>query len=213
MNRDLHAYRDSYTKGELLLENTSTCPFEQFSTWFQEVESEGSTNEPNAMTLATFGTDGFPKARVVLLKAFSPEGLVFFTNYESEKGRSISNHPKVGLSFFWPALERQVIFKGTVAKLDTARSNAYFNSRPRDSQLGALVSNQSTETTRQALEQKMEALKEEYATQEILRPSHWGGYLVTPVSVEFWQGRPNRLHDRIAYEKTGNDWTKKRLAP
>lgn len=213
MNRDLHAYRDSYEKGELLIENTATTPFEQFSNWFQQVEAEGNTKEPNAMTLATLDEAGFPKARIVLLKAFSKEGFVFYTNYNSDKGKSIAHHARVGLSFFWPALERQVILKGTITKLDSTRSDAYFNARPRDSQLGALVSNQSTETTREALMQRMEALQQEYKDKEIERPKHWGGYIVSPVSVEFWQGRPNRLHDRICYILENNEWTKKRLAP
>lgn len=213
MNRDLHTYRDSYEKGELLFENTAHTPFEQFSLWFVEAEAEKRIKEPNAMTLATVGVDGFPKARIVLLKAFSQEGLVFYTNYNSEKGKSIAKHPKVGLSFFWPVLERQVIFKGTIAKLDIAKSDTYFSSRPRDSQLGALVSNQSTETTRAALEQKMADLQQKYEHKDIPRPEHWGGYLVNPVSVEFWQGRPNRLHDRIRYELKGTQWIKNRLAP
>lgn len=213
MNRDLHAYRNSYEKGELLLENTAANPFEQFSIWFQEVEAEGSIKEPNAMTLATLGEEGFPKARIVLLKSYSPDGFVFYTNYNSEKGKSIAHHPKVGLSFFWPVLERQVILKGTIVKLDAAQSDAYFKSRPRDSQLGALVSNQSIETTRDTLEQKMAALQEAYVNKIIPRPKHWGGYLVKPISVEFWQGRPNRLHDRIRYEINGTQWLKIRLAP
>ena len=140
MNRDLHNYRDSYEKGELLLENTAENPFEQFSIWFKEAEEENTIKEANAMTLATLGQDGFPKSRVVLLKAFSKEGFVFYTNYKSEKGKSITAHPKIGLSFFWPALERQVIIKGDVAKLEEKLSDAYFNScllytspSPRDS--------------------------------------------------------------------------------
>lgn len=213
MKRDLHSYRDSYEKGELLLDNTAVSPFEQFSKWFQETEAEGSTKEPNAMTLATLGKDSFPKARIVLLKAFSQEGFVFYTNYESEKGQSIANHPQVGLSFFWPALERQVIIKGSISKLDAAQSDTYFNSRPRESQLGALVSNQSEVTTRETLENTMASLKAKYASGDIPRPKHWGGYVVAPVSVEFWQGRPNRLHDRICYELQEGKWIKNRLAP
>lgn len=213
MNRDLHHYRDSYEKGELLFENTAASPFEQFSYWFNDAEKESSIKEANAMTLATLGTDGFPKSRVVLLKAFSKEGFVFYTNYESEKGKSITAHPKVGLSFFWPALERQVLIKGTVTKLEAALSDTYFNARPKESQLAALVSNQSSETTREALQEKMALLQQEYQDKEIKRPDHWGGYIVSPFSVEFWQGRPSRLHDRICYELALGVWTKKRLAP
>ena len=213
MNRDLHNYRDSYEKGELLLENTAENPFEQFSIWFKEAEEENTIKEANAMTLATLGQDGFPKSRVVLLKAFSKEGFVFYTNYKSEKGKSITAHPKVGISFFWPALERQVIIKGDVTKLEEQLSDAYFNSRPKGSQLGAIVSNQSSVTSREALETKMSLLNEEYKEKEIIRPEHWGGYVVTPVSIEFWQGRPSRLHDRICYELEETTWVKNRLAP
>lgn len=213
MNRDLHHHRDSYEKGELLLENTASNPFEQFSLWFQEAENESSIKEANAMTLATLGEDGFPKSRVVLLKAFSKEGFVFYTNYNSEKGKSITAHPQVGLSFFWPALERQVIIKGTVTKLETALSDTYFNARPKGSQLGALVSNQSEKTSREALEKRMTTFLEEYKNKDIERPKHWGGYTVSPNFVEFWQGRPSRLHDRICYELKDNNWIKNRLAP
>ncbi len=213
MNRDLHNYRDSYEKGELLLENTAENPFEQFSIWFKDAEEENTIKEANAMTLATLGQDGFPKSRVVLLKAFSKEGFVFYTNYKSEKGKSITAHPKVGISFFWPALERQVIIKGDVTKLEEQLSDAYFNSRPKGSQLGAIVSNQSSVTSREALETKMSLLNEEYKEKEIIRPEHWGGYVVTPVSIEFWQGRPSRLHDRICYELEETTWVKNRLAP
>ncbi len=213
MNRDLHHHRDSYEKGELLLENTASNPFEQFSLWFQEAENESSIKEANAMTLATLGEDGFPKSRVVLLKAFSKEGFVFYTNYNSEKGKSITAHPKVGLSFFWPALERQVIIKGTVTKLETTLSDTYFNARPKGSQLGALVSNQSEKTSREALEKRMTTFLEEYKNKDIERPKHWGGYTVSPNFVEFWQGRPSRLHDRICYELKDNNWIKNRLAP
>jgi len=213
MNRDLHNYRDSYEKGELLLENTAENPFEQFSIWFKDAEEENTIKEANAMTLATLGQDGFPKSRVVLLKAFSKEGFVFYTNYKSEKGKSITAHPKVGISFFWPALERQVIIKGDVTKLEEQLSDAYFNSRPKGSQLGTIVSNQSSVTSREALETKMSLLNEEYKEKEIIRPEHWGGYVVTPVSIEFWQGRPSRLHDRICYELEETTWVKNRLAP
>ncbi len=213
MNRDLHNFRDSYQKDQLLVENTADTPFEQFSIWFEDAETEKSIKEPNAMTLATLGEDNFPKARIVLLKAFSREGFIFYTNYDSEKGRSILSHPQVGLSFFWPALERQVIIKGEVTKLEENLSDAYFKSRPKDSQLGALVSNQSRVTTREVLEEKMLVLREEFKDKDIQRPEHWGGFVVRPVSMEFWQGRPSRLHDRILYTLQDNNWVKNRLAP
>lgn len=214
MNRDLHDYRKSYEKGELLLENAALNPFDLFKIWFKEVEDAGGVVEPNAMTVATLGADGFPKARIVLLKEYDEKGFVFYTNYTSEKGQSIAQHPQVGVSFFWPNLERQVIIKGTIAKVPAARSDAYFNARPKDSQLGALVSNQSSVIAdRSVLEENMISLQAKYKDKKIIRPDHWGGYLVTPVTIEFWQGRPSRLHDRIRYRVENNKWIKERLAP
>lgn len=214
MNRDLHHYRKSYEHGELLLANTDSDPIRQFSIWFQEVETTGGIEEPNAMTLATIGVDGLPKSRIVLLKGFDKDGFKFYTNYHSEKGRSIEKHPRVSLSFFWPTMERQVIIQGEVYKLDSKDSDAYFHSRPIESQLGALVSDQSRVIeNRQVLEDKMNALKATYANKPVPRPPHWGGYIVKPMIMEFWQGRPSRLHDRIRYHSTNGNWIKERLAP
>ncbi|WP_339844825.1 pyridoxamine 5'-phosphate oxidase [Dokdonia sp. Asnod3-C12] len=213
MNRDLHDYRKSYEKGELLLENSALNPMDQFKTWFKEVEDAGGVAEPNAMTVATLGTDGFPKSRIVLLKELDADGFVFYTNYTSEKGESIAHHNKVGISFFWPNLERQVIIKGDIEKVSTERSDTYFNARPKDSQLGAWVSDQSSVIAgREVLEDKMKALKATYEGKDIPRPAHWGGYIVKPISIEFWQGRPSRLHDRIRYRLENNQWIKERLA-
>jgi len=214
MNRDLHDYRESYEKGALLIENTDQDPMVQFATWFKEVEAAGGVKEPNAMTIATLGKDGFVKSRIVLLKEYDQEGFVFYTNYNSEKGQSIDNHNQVGVSFFWPNLERQVIIKGIISKVASDRSDAYFNARPKGSQLGALVSDQSAVITdRSVLEEKMILLKAKYENDTVPRPKHWGGYIVKPVSIEFWQGRPSRLHDRIQYRLEDNKWIKERLAP
>jgi pyridoxamine 5'-phosphate oxidase len=214
MNRDLHNYRQSYEAGVLDIAHTKAHPMDQFTLWFKEVEAAGGVTEPNAMTLATLDAQGFPKARIVLLKEYNNEGFVFYTNYESEKGQSIAQHPQVGLSFFWPNLERQVIIKGTVEKVPEAQSDAYFMSRPKESQLGALVSNQSCVLEdRSILEDKMQSLVAQFENEDIQRPKHWGGYFVQPTMIEFWQGRPSRLHDRIRYGLQENQWIKERLAP
>lgn len=214
MSRELHDYRKSYDKDQLLLENTASEPIEQFKNWFHEVEVAGGVTEPNAMTVATLGTDGFPKSRIVLLKEFDKDGFIFYTNYNSEKGESIAHHPKVGISFFWPNLERQVIIKGDIEKVSANRSDSYFNTRPKSSRLGALVSNQSQVIPdRAVLEKEMISLQAEYEHKEITRPAYWGGYIVKPVTIEFWQGRPSRLHDRIRYREENGNWIKERLAP
>ncbi len=214
MNRDLSNLRVSYKKDELLVKNMASNPIEQFSSWYAKAESDDAIKEPNAVTLSTLGVDGFAKSRIVLLKSFDQNGFVFYTNYKSEKGKSIEQHNQVGLSFFWPSLERQVIITGIAQKLEAAVSDTYFSSRPKDSQLGALVSDQSTVIPdRTYLEEHMNALKAKYADSAIARPDHWGGFLVQPYTVEFWQGRPNRLHDRIRYRIKEQEWIKERLAP
>ena len=212
--KDLGNLRKSYTKNELKAADIANDPIAFFGSWFNEVEHHPEIDEANAMTLATLGLDDYPKARVVLLKAINEKGFVFYTNYQSEKGLSIAHHAKVGLSFFWPALERQVIIKGTAEQLKPEVSNAYFNSRPKGSQLGALVSEQSKVITdRSILEAKLEALEIEYQDKSVDRPEHWGGYVVVPKCIEFWQGRPNRLHDRIRCQWQGSFWNIERLAP
>lgn len=190
-------------------------PMALFQTWFDEVEASEGVEEPNAMTVSTIGLDGFPKSRVVLLKKFNERGFIFYSNYESEKGKAIANNPHICISFFWPNLERQIIIKGVGEKLPEQESNAYFNSRPEGSQLGALVSDQSSVIPSRAyLENKLKELEKAYEDKEIERPEHWGGYLVQPESIEFWQGRPNRLHDRILYTLVeGSKWKIQRLAP
>jgi pyridoxamine 5'-phosphate oxidase len=215
MQKDLSDYRKSYEKSALMEDSISDNPIQLFQTWFYEVEKSGGVDEPNAMTVSTVGLDGFPKSRIVLLKKYTHEGFIFYSNYNSEKGNAISANPKICISFFWANLERQIIIKGTAEKLAKNLSDGYFESRPDGSKLGALVSDQSSViASRSVLEDKLIALEKEYEGKEIKRPENWGGYLVRPVSMEFWQGRPNRLHDRIRYSLTDEfDWKMERLAP
>lgn len=212
--KDLSDYRKSYEKSELIETNLPEDPITLFQKWFHEVD-ESSDTETNAMTVSTFGLDGFPKARVVLLKRFNEDGFVFYTNYESEKGKAIAANPHICLSFFWHAHERQVIIKGLAEKVAPNLSDGYFESRPDGSKLGAIVSNQSEIiASRAVLENKLKNLEEEFEGKEIPRPDFWGGFIVKPVSIEFWQGRPNRLHDRIRYELQDDfNWKIDRLAP
>ncbi|NEV93292.1 pyridoxamine 5'-phosphate oxidase [Psychroflexus sp. YR1-1] len=214
MEDKLHDYRKSYEKASLIRENLDENPIQQFRTWFYDVERFGGVDEANAMTISTIGEDGFPKSRIVLLKSYDENGFVFYTNYESEKGQALQNQPQTCLSFFWPNTERQVIIKGLAEKVPENVSDQYFASRPKGSQLGALVSNQSSVIkNRQVLEDELKALEKKYADKEVPRPENWGGFLVRPESIEFWQGRPNRLHDRFLYTKSEYDWNIDRLAP
>ena len=214
MKPKLADLRKSYEKGTLDLHNVKDNPLQLFQTWFYEAKEADAIDEANAMSLTTLGDDGFPRARVVLLKDFSEEGFVFFTNYKSEKGKSLLKHPKVGLSFYWPCLERQIIIKGEAEKLAAEKSDQYFDSRPRGSQLGAHVSPQSEVIPdRKFLEDLQLNLEKKFENTEIPRPAHWGGILVRPHEIEFWQGRPNRLHDRICCYSDGINWKVKRLAP
>lgn len=212
---DLSDYRKVYYKDRLLETEVDTNPMIQFQKWFYEAEEQNITDEVNAMSIATIGLDGFPKTRVVLLKKYSEDGFIFYTNYLSEKGQAILMNPRVCLSFFWPKAERQIIIKGTAEKVATDVSDAYFQSRPKGSQLGALVSPQSEVVeSYDSLLKGLEKLEKKYQDLEnIPRPEQWGGFLVRPVSMEFWQGRPNRLHDRIRYTLVGLDWKIDRLAP
>ncbi|MDG1711522.1 MAG: pyridoxamine 5'-phosphate oxidase [Flavobacteriaceae bacterium] len=211
---DLGHLRKSYQKGALNIDDIQNDPMTFFKNWFDQANETQTIEEANAMTLSTLGLDDFPKSRIVLLKALIEEGFVFYTNYQSEKGTSIAHHSKVGLAFFWPPLERQVIIKGEAVKLTNEASDVYFQSRPKGSQIGAIVSDQSKVISdRSIIEAKLEALEIEYAEKDVPRPEHWGGYVVKPQCIEFWQGRPNRLHDRIRCQLQGNFWNIERLAP
>nr|WP_314838597.1 pyridoxamine 5'-phosphate oxidase [uncultured Flavobacterium sp.] len=212
---DLSDYRKSYDKSELLESNIPEDPINLFNRWFHEVEDYGGDSEVNAMTLSTIGLDGFPRARVVLLKKFSEEGFIFYTNYNSEKGRAIIENDKVCLSFFWHTMERQVIIKGVATKTSEMISDNYFDSRPDGSKLGAIASNQSeVVASRAELESNLSKLEVEFENMPIPRPGYWGGFIVNPSEVEFWQGRPNRLHDRIRYVfQDDQTWKIDRLAP
>lgn len=212
---DLGHWRKSYNQGQISDELKSISPWTLFTKWLEEAEQHPAIEEANAMSIVTLGTDGYPKARVVLLKQYSEQGFIFYTNYRSEKGQAIAINPQVGMSFFWPALERQVIVKGRAEKVADAVADAYFDSRPFGSKLGAIASNQSSVIeSRDVLEQRLESLAHQYSNQPPKRPNHWGGYCISPHSIEFWQGRPNRLHDRLLFSRTANaQWFAQRLSP
>jgi pyridoxamine 5'-phosphate oxidase len=206
--------RSEYTRGELDRACLKPSPFDQFALWFQQA-LDAKVVEPNAMSLATAGADHRPLVRTVLLKSYDLRGFVFFTNFESRKARQMADNPNVSLLFPWLALERQVIICGPVEKISTAETLAYFITRPRGSQLGAWVSAQSSViTTRSLLEQKWAEMKRKFGEGHVPLPSFWGGYRVVPLEFEFWQGRPNRLHDRFLYSlQPDASWTIARLAP
>jgi len=215
MEKDLSNYRKSYEKGDLLETGVPKDGIELFRNWFHQIEEVAIGEENNAMNIASIGLDGYPKSRIVLLKKFTYEGFIFYTNYRSEKGKSIEANSKVCASFFWPKLERQVIIKGNVEKLAPNLSDGYFESRPDGSKLGAWASNQSEVVpSRSFLDKNLLDLEKKFEGKEIPRPDHWGGYIIKPHSIEFWQGRPNRMHDRLRYTLDKHfNWLIERLAP
>ena len=213
MNPDIADIRKDYKLKTLLETDVLKDPFDQFSQWWNEaVASE--IEEVNAMTLATCTKAGVPSARIVLLKGFSTEGFMFFTNYHSQKGHELLENPQAALVFFWKELERQIRIAGTVEKVSEKVSEEYFATRPAASQVGAWSSPQSSVISgRQAIEDNVVAYKEKFKDKPITKPPHWGGYVVKPQKIEFWQGRRSRLHDRILYSLQSNKWITERLAP
>ncbi|MEM9337685.1 MAG: pyridoxamine 5'-phosphate oxidase [Bacteroidota bacterium] len=213
MKTDIASLRQEYALASLDEKDVFKNPFDQFKKWFDEAVSSEET-EPNAMILATVGRDNAPLQRTVLLKGFDAGSFTFFTNYASEKGRQIAENPTVSLLFPWINLQRQLIIQGTASKIPREESLAYFRSRPRGSQLGALVSNQSEKiSSREVLEEKLAIAEKDFENQEVPLPDHWGGYVVKPSFFEFWQGRQSRLHDRICFKLDGNEWKISRRSP
>ena len=215
MEKDLSNHRKNYDKDALLEANTPDNPIELFRDWFLAADESDFVHEANAMNISTIGLDGFPKNRMVLLKKFTWEGFIFYSNYNSEKGKAIAENSNVCLSFFWQTTERQIIIKGVAEKLPENLSDGYFESRPDGSKLGAWASNQSeVVSSRDELDKTLKDYETKFRNSEILRPENWGGYIVKPISIEFWQGRPNRMHDRIRYTLQADfNWKKERLAP
>jgi pyridoxamine 5'-phosphate oxidase len=210
---DLSDFRKEYSAKGLRRDDLDADPVRQFAMWFQQATELG-IHEPNAMTLATVDSSGRPYQRTVLLKVFDANGFVFFTNYSSRKAKQLEENPQTCALFPWITLERQVIVQGRAEKISTVESLKYFSSRPRDSQIGAWVSNQSEViTSRKVLLQKLDEIRRKFSHGEIPLPSFWGGYRIVPETVEFWQGGPARLHDRFLYRRNATGWDIERLAP
>jgi len=213
MNPSIADLRLNYTRQSLLESDIHPDPIYQFQTWFDQAIA-ANLLEPNAMTLATATPSGTPSARIVLLKGVDPRGFVFYTNYNSHKGQELTANPQAALVFLWGELERQVRVEGAVEKIADGETEAYFQSRPHSSQLGAWASEQSRVIpNREVLEQRLTNLTEQYQDQAVPRPLHWGGFRVIPRAIEFWQGRPSRLHDRLCYRLEAGVWIIERLSP
>ena len=214
MNKNMADIRKEYQMQSLLETDVCKTPFQQFHKWWADVLNS-SLDEINAMTLATASLTGVPSARIVLLKSVTEEGFVFFTNYNSHKGKDLLENPNACLVFFWKELERQINITGTVEKVSADESDVYFNSRPMGSRIGAWSSPQSNViASREIIEKNITTYTEQFSGKDISRPPHWGGYIVKPTVIEFWQGRPSRLHDRIRYSKVKEgSWQIDRLAP
>lgn len=215
MSHDLSNYRKTYQKQELLEDNCPNNPIELFRNWFLTADESEMVDEANAMSISSIGLDGYPKNRIVLLKKYTWEGFIFYTNYNSEKGKALAKNNNACLSFFWAGLEQQIIIKGKAEKIAENLSDGYFESRPNGSKLGAWASNQSEVVeSRAELDNNLKNFEKKFDGKDIPRPKHWGGYIVKPFSIEFWQGRPNRMHDRIRYTLNKDfSWKIERLAP
>lgn len=214
MDTSVANLRKDYTFQGLSEADAHADPFEQFRIWFDQALAAGLP-EPNAMTISTVTSDGKPSARMVLLKDYDEQGFVFYTNYESHKGQQLLQNPWGAITFWWAELERQVRIEGRVEQVSATDSDEYFHSRPRNSQLGAWVSAQSQVIeNREVLNERLQQLEKEYKNKEIPRPPHWGGFRVIPTAIEFWQGRPSRLHDRLLYQRSEDGtWKIQRLSP
>lgn len=214
MKQDLSDKRKVYSKDFIDFKMVAQNPFEMFKSWYENAASSKKIDEPNAMSLAAIGQDGFPRTRIVLLKEYNLDGFVFYTNYKSQKADAIENSDKVCLSFFWAGLEQQIIIKGTTTKVSTEMSDEYFQKRPFESQIGAMVSSQSSVIDlNENLDAKATELQKEFEGKVVPRLENWGGYIVNPIEFEFWQGRPSRLHDRLRYRIVNGEWLIERLAP
>ncbi|MBL7888609.1 MAG: pyridoxamine 5'-phosphate oxidase [Bacteroidia bacterium] len=209
----INTLRHDFSKQTLDESQVDKSPFLQFEKWFKEAV-DAHVNEPNAMTVATASKSGKPAARILLLRNFNENGFVFYTNYTSRKGEEIDENPNCALLFFWPELERQVRIEGKLIKQSSAESDLYFNTRPRTSKLGAWTSPQSKVVkNREELDELYEQMSQRFPSEDVPRPPHWGGYVLQPDSIEFWQGRPSRMHDRILYTLLKGNWKIERLAP